>query len=92
MRDHDGNNSSSYHDPRLTEFLLERYRAFTERTGRKGWFPVWHEPWPYELVDARLLESSLLAATSEWSRNANLVAAHYSVGSDEVWMGLRQRL
>lgn len=87
-----GFDSSADHDPRLTEFLLERYRAFTERNGVTGWFPVWHQPWKLERVAAELVERSLLDTTGDWSDHAALVAAHYSAGLNEVWMGLRQRL
>lgn len=72
------------------EFLLERYRAFTHRKGRDGWFPVWHKPWRYQSVDAQLHGKSLLRSTGDWSNRMQLVSAHYSEGFEEVWMGLRQ--
>lgn len=75
----------------LAMFLLERYRAFTNRNGGNGWFPVWHLPWHDEPIQAELVDESLLAGTGEWSRNTQLIAAHYSEGLNEVWMGLRRR-
>lgn len=74
----------------LRHFLLERYRAYTERNGRRGWFPVWHQPWRCRAIDAKLNDSSLLRQSGRWAESARLAGAHHSWGLDEVWMGLRR--
>jgi len=79
-------------DRRACEFLLERYRAFTERNGKRGWFPVWHKPWSVQPVALQLTDTSLLTTRHPWARRAHLMGAHYSNGLDDVWMGLRQNL
>lgn len=71
----------------LDEFLLERYTAFTARCGRRGFFRVWHPPWPARRVAVQVEERSLLSAVWPWFQSAELVLAHQSRGFDEVWMG-----
>lgn len=74
----------------LDEFLVERYRAFTERGGKRGWFPVWHPPWKIARLGVTLEETSLLTAAGRWFGHARLHSAHGSAGAGGVWMGLRQ--
>lgn len=76
----------------LDEFLLERYTAFTARRGRRGFFRVWHPPWPARRVDCEVTERRLLKANWPWFAAAELVMAHQSRGFDEVWMGWPHRL
>jgi len=76
----------------LDEFLLERYTAFTARHGRRGFFRVWHPPWPARRVDCQVTERSLLTENWPWFASAELVLAHQSRGFDEVWMGWPHRL
>jgi hypothetical protein len=75
----------------LDEFLLERYSAFTFRRGARRRFRVWHEPWRQERIEPEIRRDSLAAATGPWFARARPVAAHYSPGFDEVWMGRPER-
>ena len=76
----------------LTEFLMERYTAFTQpwRCPRRL-FRVWHEPWPQTPADIDVTASDLLAITGKWWKTAEYVGANYSPGV-EVWMGRPHRL
>lgn len=71
----------------LDEFLLERYTAFTMRRGRRGFFRVWHPPWPARRVAMRVEEQSLVENVWPWFGSAELALAHHSPGFEEVWMG-----
>ena len=71
----------------LTEFLMERYTAFTQPGRRRPrLFRVWHEPWPQTPVDIEITASDLIAVTGEWWKTAEYIGANYSPGV-EVWMG-----
>lgn len=70
----------------ITEFLMERYTAFTQRFFGARMFRVWHEPWPQVSIDLTVTADSLLPSTGEWWRSAQFVSANYSPGVD-VWMG-----
>jgi uncharacterized protein YqjF (DUF2071 family) len=76
----------------LTEFLMERYTAFTQpgRRSRKL-FRVWHEPWPQTPVDIETTATDLLATSGAWWKTAEYVGANYSPGV-EVWMGRPHRV
>lgn len=74
-----------------TEFLLERYTAFTCQGRRRRLFRVWHEPWPQTPVEIEVTEDDLLASTGKWWRSAACVGANYSPGV-EVWMGRPHRI
>ena len=76
----------------LDEFLLEQYTAFTQWRDLRRYFRVWHPPWPVARLDATVEDASLLDATGDWARHARLVAAHYSPGVRDVWMGAPQIL
>lgn len=76
----------------LDEFLLERYTAFTVRSGRRGFFRVWHPAWVARRADCEVTERNLLTANWPWLGSAELVAAHHARGFDEVWMGWPHRL
>jgi uncharacterized protein YqjF (DUF2071 family) len=69
-----------------TEFLLERYTAFTCQRGRRRLFRVWHEPWAETPIEIEVTADDLLASTGNWWRSAECVGANYSPGV-EVWMG-----
>lgn len=73
-----------------TEFLLERYTAFTSQR-RRRLFRVWHEPWPQTPIEIEVTADDLLASTGEWWRSAGLLSANYSPGVD-VWMGRPHRI
>jgi uncharacterized protein len=74
----------------LTEFLLERYTAFTQHRKQKRFFRVWHSPWPQVPAEIRVTADTLLATTGAWWQTAELVGANYSPGAD-VWMGRPHR-
>lgn len=76
----------------LTEFLMERYTAFTQPSfGRRRLFRVWHEPWPQLPVDLEVVASDLIDVTGKWWKTAEYVGANYSPGVD-VWMGRPHRI
>jgi uncharacterized protein YqjF (DUF2071 family) len=75
----------------LTEFLLERYTAFTRHRKRDRFFRVWHSPWPQAPAEMELNEDSLVATTGRWWPSAQYVSANYSPGV-EVWMGRPHRV
>jgi len=76
----------------LDEFLLERYTAFTQWRTLRRFFRVWHEPWPVAPLAATVEDASLLNQTGGWIDHARLIAAHYSPGVHNVWMGHPQFL
>jgi uncharacterized protein YqjF (DUF2071 family) len=69
-----------------TEFLLERYTAFTCQRRRRRLFRVWHEPWEQTPIEIEVTADDLLASTGNWWSSAEGVGANYSPGV-EVWMG-----
>ena len=69
-----------------TEFLMERYTAFTRRWFGSRMFRVWHEPWPQATVDLDVTDDSLLRAAGQWWQTAEYAGANYSPGVN-VWMG-----
>jgi uncharacterized protein YqjF (DUF2071 family) len=75
----------------LDEWLMERYTAFNSAGRVKRLFRVWHPPWPQWATTVTLEDTSLLEVNWPWFQHANLIAANYSPGFDEVWMG-RPRL
>ena len=76
----------------LTEFLMERYTAFTQPSfGRRRLFRVWHEPWPQTPLDIETTSTDLIAVTGEWWKTAEYIDANYSPGV-EVWMGRPHRI
>lgn len=74
-----------------TEFLLERYTAFTYRRGRRRLFRVWHEPWLQAPIAIQVTADDLLSSTGQWWKSADYVGANYSPGV-EVWMGRPHRI
>lgn len=74
-----------------SEFLLERYTAFTSDSGTKLLFRVWHKPWPQIAVDAQVDDESLLAETFGWFGQARRAGANYSTGVEDVWIGFPHR-
>lgn len=75
----------------LTEFMLERYTAFTCHGKRRRLFRVWHEPWQQTPIDIDVAGSNLLASTGAWWKTAEYVGANYSPRV-EVWMGRPHRI
>lgn len=77
----------------LDEFLLERYTAFTERGRTRRRFDIWHKPWPQVRIDdLHLIDDGITRYTGPWRSAATPVAAHYSPGVRNVWMGRPHRM
>jgi uncharacterized protein len=75
----------------LTEFMLERYTAFTRHGKRARFFRVWHFPWDQAAARIDVSDDTLLAASGRWWETAECVGANYSPGA-EVWMGRPHRI
>lgn len=75
----------------LTEFVLERYTAFTRYRQRSRFFRVWHEPWPQTPAEIEVTDTSLIASTGPWWQSARFIGANFSPGAD-VWMGRPHRV
>ena len=75
----------------LTEFLLERYTAFTHHGKRARFFRVWHLPWEQAPAEIEVTAGTLLAGTGVWWKTAQYIGANYSPGA-EVWMGRPHRI
>jgi hypothetical protein len=71
----------------LTEFLMERYSAFTCWQGWRRRFRIWHPPWPQTTAEVQVTDDSLLRKHCPWYSAASPAGAHYSPGFPEVWMG-----
>lgn len=79
----------NYHESEagsLSEFLLERYAAFTGAGRRKQFFRVWHPPWQQTPIPVEIKTDNLLAATGSWWPTARYDSANYTPGVN-VWMG-----
>jgi uncharacterized protein YqjF (DUF2071 family) len=74
-----------------TEFLLERYTAFTCQGRRLRLFQVWHEPWLQTPIQIEVTNDDLMASTGRWWSSAERLGANYSPGV-EVWMGRPHRI
>ena len=75
----------------LTEFLVERYTAFTQHGQARRFFRVWHEAWPQTPIHAETTADDLLASTGAWWKTARMIFANYSPGV-HVWMGWPHRI
>jgi uncharacterized protein YqjF (DUF2071 family) len=76
----------------LTEWLMERYAAFTVRRGKRLFFRVWHPPWPKAPAEITVTDDSLLRHDLPWFRHARFVGADFSPGVRDVWMGRPRRM
>jgi uncharacterized protein YqjF (DUF2071 family) len=76
----------------LTEWLMERYTAFTAHHRYRRLFRVWHTPWTHVPVAVKILDDSLLRDRWPWFASARLVGANFSPGLRNVWMGRPHRL
>jgi uncharacterized protein len=76
----------------LTEWLMERYTAFTVRRCVRLFFRVWHPPWPKIAVAAVVTDDSLLRHDLPWFRHARYIGSDFSPGVYDVWMGRPRRL
>jgi uncharacterized protein len=92
---YEGNASDDRFEPcavgSLTEFMLERYTAFTQAGTRRRLFRIWHDPWPQAPAEVEVTDDSLIAITGAWWKTADLVGSNYSPGA-EVWMGRPHRI
>jgi uncharacterized protein YqjF (DUF2071 family) len=68
----------------LTEFLLERYIAFTHHHGVRRRFAVRHAPWMQVPMTPRISDSSLLGQVGPWFTRAELCGAQASAGVKDV--------
>jgi uncharacterized protein YqjF (DUF2071 family) len=75
----------------LTEFVVERYTAFTSCGRTRRLFHVWHPPWPQAAAGVTVRAGDLVATTGEWWRTASYLGANYSPGVP-VWMGRPLRI
>jgi uncharacterized protein YqjF (DUF2071 family) len=75
----------------LTEFMVERYTAFTFNRKRRRLFRVWHEPWPQAPLEMNITADDLVGSTGAWWKSAEYLTANYSPGV-EVWMGRPHRI
>jgi uncharacterized protein YqjF (DUF2071 family) len=71
----------------LTEWLMERYTAFTKFGKLRRFFRVWHQPWLQAPADVRVTEQSLLDRNWPLFLDAKIVGANFSPGVTDVWMG-----
>lgn len=76
----------------LTEWLMERYAAFTAKGTVRRLFHVWHAPWPEREVDVTVHDDSLLRAHLHWFAHARYVGANFSPGVFDVGMGRPHRI
>lgn len=76
----------------LSEWLMERYTAFTSGGDKRRFFRVWHQPWPQAPVDVCITKKSLLEDNWPFFRDARLVGANFSPGVFDVWMGWPHRV
>ncbi|MEY2580093.1 MAG: uncharacterized protein QOI49_2917 [Verrucomicrobiota bacterium] len=75
----------------LTEFMLERYTAFTQHGKRDRFFRVWHSPWEQAPAEIAMTADTVMASTGPWWKTAERIGGNYSGGA-EVWMGRPHRL
>jgi uncharacterized protein YqjF (DUF2071 family) len=74
-------------DDALSDFLVERYTAFTLRGRTPMRFRIDHEPWVTVPLDVDVEDDSLLHKTGNWTRRACLVCGHHSPGLRDVQIG-----
>lgn len=68
----------------LTEFMLERYTAFTQQRKRARFFRVWHSPWEQAPAEIEVTADTLMASTGRWWKTAESIGANYSPGAEEI--------
>jgi len=77
----------------LEEWLMERYTAFTCRSGKtRRFFRVWHRPWLQVPLKVELNDQSLLERNWCFFRDAEVIGGNFSPGVDNVWMGWPHRV
>jgi uncharacterized protein YqjF (DUF2071 family) len=76
----------------ITEWLMERYAAFTKLGNIRRFFRVWHQPWLQTPAEVSVIEQSLLNRNWPLFRNAQIIGANFSPGLTDVWMGWPHRV
>jgi len=76
----------------LTEWMMERYTAFTCHKNTRRFFRIWHRPWPQCEVDVTITDDSLIRKNFRWFENAKFIGANFSPGAKDVWMGWPHRI
>jgi len=71
----------------LTEFLLERYTAYTCHRGIKRRFRIWHPPWQQRAVAFQARDEGLLGRNSGWFAEAEVKGWNFAALGKDVWMG-----
>ena len=75
-----------------SEFLMERYTAFTLRKGQLRRFRIWHVPWPQASAEVQMEDRGLLGRSGAWFKHAKPAGANFSPGVRGVWIGGPQRV
>jgi uncharacterized protein YqjF (DUF2071 family) len=76
----------------VTEWLMERYTAFTKYRSIRRFFRVWHQPWLQTPAEVSIIEQSLLDRNWPLFRDARIVGANFSAALTDVWMGWPHRI
>jgi len=71
----------------LTEFLLERYTAYTCHRGSKRRFRIWHPPWQQRAVAFQVRDEGLLGRNGGWFAEAEVMGGNFAELGKDVWMG-----
>jgi len=71
----------------LTEFLLERYTAYTCHRGIKRRFRIWHPPWQQRAVAFQVRDEGLLGRNGGWFAEAEVMGGNFAALGKDVWMG-----
>ena len=71
----------------LSEFLMERYTAFTQRGSRSRFFRIWHPPWRQCSIEIEVGRDSLLKGMWSWFKQTRMIGGNFSRGVQDVWMG-----
>ncbi|MCW8133593.1 MAG: DUF2071 domain-containing protein [Planctomycetota bacterium] len=75
-----------------TEFLMERYSAYTMRKGVARRFRIWHAPWPQTPCELRLETQNFARLAGPWWDDARFVEANVSTGVPDVEIGRPARV
>ena len=76
----------------LSEFAMERYTGYFVHLGRGRVFRAWHPVWRQISVKAGIEDRTLVVRAFPWFRECRFMAANYSRGFGEVWIGRPHRI
>ncbi|MBI3832317.1 MAG: DUF2071 domain-containing protein [Planctomycetes bacterium] len=76
----------------LTEFLMERYSAYTQQGRARRRFRIWHEPWPQMSAEVCVEGCGMEKLAGKWWPQARYIGANYSPGVRGVWIGRPEQL